>query len=139
MFSLPRMCKIAGTMGTDDQALEQLPDRITHALRGQLIAGERPILVLKTEWKPSATIPIVWLALTNQRCFLFSTLRGSHLFKVVTLDQLNSVIKGSGGIRVLLQNGEDWEVPIDRAHAAQMDAFLMETSARIPNRLHSRT
>lgn len=114
-------------MGT----MKVLPDKIESALNKQLQAGETAALVLKTTWKPSATIPLLWLAVTNRRCLLFSSLRGSHLFDEVGFLEINSVARDGMRLLVLLSaNDQDWNLPIDAAFQHLMDQAIQEINAR---------
>jgi hypothetical protein len=111
--------------------MQPLPEKINAALIGQLASGERVGLVLKTAWKPSATIPILWLAVTDRRCFLFSSLRGSHLFDEATFTEINSALKEGNRLRILRNDGrDDWILPIDSKFVGDIDGFLSDVNSR---------
>ncbi len=111
--------------------MEKLPDKIESALNQQLKAGEMIALVLKTAWKPSATIPLLWLAITNRRCILFSALRGSHVFREAGFGEINSVAKNGTRLQVLLDaSDQDWDLPINTAFQPFMDQAIKEINGR---------
>jgi hypothetical protein len=111
-----------------DNNMESIPDKIATALQRQLRFGEVTQGVLKTAWKPSATIPILWLIVTNMRCILLSTLRGSHIFSEVDFSGINSARQDGTVIHVFFSNGEaDWTLPID----AQFQKTIEQTVSTI--------
>jgi len=70
---------------------EATPTKVVKVLRGILAPGEMSLALIQTAWKPTATIPLLWLSLTNQRLLLFSTLRGGHVFMQARFDEINSI------------------------------------------------
>ena len=104
-----------------------IPEKIANAAQAVMRSGETLQILLKTTWKPSATIPILWVALTSRRMLLFSTLRGSHIFAEVALKNINSISAESGTrIRVLMKtiDAGDWNIQVAKDHQPQIPEFI---------------
>ena len=86
--------------------------KVRHALQSLLQALEQVVIVVKTKWKPSVTVPTLWLAVTNQRVILFSTLANKPVFKIASYSEINTAQSEESGriIVVLLKDYEkrDW-------------------------------
>ena len=92
-------------MPIQQQSKGQMPPKIVTSLQRLLHPSEEVHAVLKTEWKPSATIPILWMAITGSRCLLFSTLRGGQIFKSIQLKEINLIRSNvSGRLEILLND-----------------------------------
>lgn len=114
---------------------QTVPEKVQAALAAQLAPGEVPTVVLKTIKKPSATIPILWVAVTNRRLLLFTTLRGSHLFDDVSLAGVNSARREGDALVIFpVANLDPWKLAVDPKFTAQIDDLLSAINARIQQR-----
>jgi hypothetical protein len=102
-----------------------IPSKVEAALKRVLSPGEQVSSLVKTIWKPSATTPIVWLAVTGRRCILFSTLRGGQLFKEAPFDLINSVTLSGDWITVLMtEPSDDWRLQVDPKNRDEFVALI---------------
>jgi hypothetical protein len=102
-----------------------VPAKIEAALSRLLLPGENTLSLVKTLWKPSATIPIVWLVVTDRRCVLFSTLRGGQVFKEAAFASINSITLIGDSISILMSDpSADWRLQIDPKYRASLPALV---------------
>jgi hypothetical protein len=114
----------------------EAPPNIVTCIQTLLDPGEKINVLLKTEWKPNSTIPILWMAITNNRCLLFSTLRGGRVFKSIDLKEINAVRSNvSGAIEILLNDRvlTNLSVPISPPFRYLIPVALDTIKDRLPN------
>lgn len=97
----------------DTFEMPSAPPKVRAVLKSLLQDSEQVLFLLKTKWKPSFTIPTLWLAFTNRRLLLMSTLSNKPVFRSASFGEINAVHSEQAGrfIRVLSADNErpDWE------------------------------
>jgi len=112
----------------------RLPEKLTRAL-DKVLSRELPGVILRTTWKPTATIPILWFVATEKRCVLISTLRGGQTYREIRYSEINSLRSEAGRIILLPADpdAEDWSVPIDAGYKDRIIEFVGYVTARLTN------
>lgn len=109
--------------------------KVRNALLSLLQNSERVIMLIKTKWKPSAGVPTLWLAVTDQRIILFSTLATKSVFRKASYGEINTAqSEQSGRIIVILLT--DYEMADWRFHLA--DSVSPELGLRCVHEINSK-
>jgi hypothetical protein len=109
--------------------------KVRNALLSLLQSSERVIILVKTKWKPSAGIPTLWLAVTDRRIILFSTLATKSVFRNASYGEINSAQSEQSG-RIIVVLLTDYELADWRFHLA--DSVSPELGLRCVDEINSK-
>ena len=122
-------------MSTIERTLSDLPERIQAIVSRNIRSSDDFIAALKTELKPNATIPVLWLVITTGGLLLCSTHRTRGLYRSFHKDAINSIrVEHSHslpGTRIEIISSElsepDFNVPLDTTLDTEELKTILET------------
>lgn len=111
-----------------------VPARIFLTLKPLLCKDEQLLHLIKTTWKPKAGRPTLWLALTDQRLLVFSSLRGREVFAQARALEIDSIRIQSGSVVEILMKDEqrgDLRIPIEPESKHLLPDFVRTLSSQL--------